>query len=100
MTGRTRVLRGTGVSVSALCPGPVDTEFSALAKRAGEADAAPAPDFLKLPVERIAREAQILDDAPADQVFLNDALSVFRRHEAIPGAFRIHDRRRAIRADA
>ena len=49
-------LRGTGVSVSALCPGPVDTEFGAQAKRAGEADAAPAPDFLKMPIERIARE--------------------------------------------
>ena len=49
-------LRGTGVAVSALCPGPVDTEFGALAKRSGEPDAAPAPDFLKLPVERIVRE--------------------------------------------
>jgi short-subunit dehydrogenase len=49
-------LRGTGVAVSALCPGPVDTEFGARAKRSGNADAMPAPDFLKLPVERIARE--------------------------------------------
>ena len=49
-------LRGTGVSVSALCPGPVETEFGARAKRGGEADAAPAPGFLKMPVERIARE--------------------------------------------
>jgi len=49
-------LRGTGVSVCALCPGPVATEFGARALRAGESDAAPAPDFLKLPVERIARE--------------------------------------------
>jgi len=49
-------LRGTGVAVSALCSGPVDTEFGGLAKRAGEKDSAPAPGFLKLPVERIARE--------------------------------------------
>ncbi len=49
-------LHGTGVAVSALCPGPVNTEFGARAKRAGEGDAAPAPDFLKVPVERIARE--------------------------------------------
>ena len=49
-------LRGTGVAVTALCPGPVETEFGALARRRGESDAAPAPDILKLPVDRIARE--------------------------------------------
>jgi short-subunit dehydrogenase len=49
-------LRGTGVLVSALCPGPVDTEFGGNAKRAGEEDAMPAPEFLKQPVERIVRE--------------------------------------------
>ncbi len=49
-------LRGTGVAVCALCPGPVDTEFGGRAMRPGEADSNPAPDFLKLPVERIARE--------------------------------------------
>ena len=49
-------LRGTGVLVSALCPGPVDTEFGGLAKRADEEDAAPAPNFLKQPVERIVRD--------------------------------------------
>ena len=49
-------LRGTGVGVTALCPGPVQTEFGNLAKRPGESDAAPAPDILKLPVGRIVRE--------------------------------------------
>jgi short-subunit dehydrogenase len=49
-------LRGAGVVVSALCPGPVDTEFGALAKREGEEDVAPAPAFLKQPVERIVRD--------------------------------------------
>jgi hypothetical protein len=49
-------LHGTDVAVSALCPGPVDTGFGSIAKRAGEIDAMPAPDFLKLSVERIARE--------------------------------------------
>ena len=49
-------LRSTGVAVSGLCPGPVETEFGSTAKRSGDMDAAPAPDFLKLPVERIARE--------------------------------------------
>lgn len=49
-------LRGTGVVVSALCPGPVNTEFGSQAKRSDEADAAPAPEFLKVPVEQVARE--------------------------------------------
>ena len=49
-------LRGTGVVVSALCPGPVDTEFGGTAKRGGEEDSMPAPEFLKQPVERIVRD--------------------------------------------
>jgi short-subunit dehydrogenase len=49
-------LHGTGVAVCALCPGPVDTGFGSIAKRPGENDAAPAPDFLKQPVGRIVRE--------------------------------------------
>ena len=49
-------LRGTGVAVTALCPGPVDTEFRSLACRPGQHDTLPAPDILKLPVERIARD--------------------------------------------
>jgi hypothetical protein len=49
-------LRQTGVVVTALCPGPVETEFAGLAQRDGEPDAAPAPDVFKLPVEQVVRE--------------------------------------------
>jgi short-subunit dehydrogenase len=50
-------LRGTGVSVTALCPGPVDTEFGDVAS-AGHAGAGfSSPEFLKVPVERVVREA-------------------------------------------
>jgi uncharacterized protein len=49
-------LRGTGVSVCALCPGPVHTEFQEVAKRA---DAHPdtGPEFVFVPVEQVVRDA-------------------------------------------
>ena len=40
-------LRGTGVSVTAVCPGPVDTEFFDQAERGNPEDSAPAPAVLK-----------------------------------------------------
>ena len=50
-------LRGTGVSVTALCPGPVDTEFGEVADRGHAGDGMSAPEFLKIPAERVVREA-------------------------------------------
>ena len=50
-------LRGTGISVTHLCPGPVDTEFQDVAARAGATPRHHAPDFLKVPVEEVARVA-------------------------------------------
>lgn len=41
-------LRGTGVSVTALCPGPIDTEFAPLADRPGSDGAQAAPDVFKI----------------------------------------------------
>jgi short-subunit dehydrogenase len=49
-------LRGTGVSVMALCPGPVRTEFNQVARRSA-AGAAPAPRLTHVPVEEVARAA-------------------------------------------
>jgi short-subunit dehydrogenase len=49
-------LRGTGVSVCALCPGPVRTEFQEVAKRPG-AQPASGPEFVFVPVEQVVREA-------------------------------------------
>ena len=49
-------LRGTGVSVCALCPGPVVTEFQQVAKREGvQPDI--GPKFLVVTVERVVRDA-------------------------------------------
>ena len=50
-------LRGTGVSVTALCPGPVDTEFFNIAERPEATESAPAPEFFKVPLEQVVREA-------------------------------------------
>jgi short-subunit dehydrogenase len=48
-------LRGTGVSVCAVCPGPVHTEFQEVAKRP---DAQPdtGPEFVFVPVEQVVRD--------------------------------------------
>jgi short-subunit dehydrogenase len=49
-------LRGSGVGVSALCPGPVQTEFTQIAQRPGEATAPPGPEIAYVSAEDVARE--------------------------------------------
>lgn len=49
-------LRGTGVSVTTVCPGPVDTEFGDVAERKGARHYA-TPALLEVPVGQVAREA-------------------------------------------
>ena len=48
-------LRGSGVGVSALCPGPVHTEFTQTAQRQGEATAPPGPEIAYVSAEDVAR---------------------------------------------
>jgi uncharacterized protein len=49
-------LRGTGVSVCVLCPGPVHTEFQEVARRpSGQLES--GPEFVHVPVEQVVREA-------------------------------------------
>jgi short-subunit dehydrogenase len=59
-------LRGTGVSVTALCPGPVETEFFNIAERPNSDESAPSPELFKIPTEQVAREAldAVLRDRP------------------------------------
>lgn len=47
-------LRGKGVSVTALCPGPVRTEFTEVARRTPDG-VMPAPESAHVPVEDVAR---------------------------------------------
>ncbi len=49
-------LAGTGVSVCALCPGPVHTEFQDVAKRPG-AQPNTGPEFVFVPVEQVVHDA-------------------------------------------
>ena len=49
-------LRGTGVNVCALCPGPVHTEFQEVAKRA-DAQPETGPASVFVPVELVVRDA-------------------------------------------
>lgn len=48
-------LRGTGVSVTALCPGPVHTEFRQVARRNADAPENIAPEFSHVSVEVVVR---------------------------------------------
>ena len=58
-------LRGTGVTVTALCPGPVHTEFQELAKRPG-GEPEYGPEFVHVPVEQVVRDglAAVQADRP------------------------------------
>src|SRR5262249_7288422 len=49
-------LCGTGVSITALCPGPVHTEFGDVAKRPGR-EPETAPEFIYVSVEQTVRDA-------------------------------------------
>lgn len=50
-------LRGTGVTVTALCPGPVHTEFNEVARRASSRRQRSGPEIAYVPVENVVREA-------------------------------------------
>ncbi len=50
-------LRGTGVSVTAACPGPIDTEFFETAERPGSDGSQAAPKLMKISAEQAVREA-------------------------------------------
>jgi uncharacterized protein len=49
-------LRGTGLTVTALCPGPVHTEFGDVAKRPG-GEPERGPEFVYVSVEKTVRDA-------------------------------------------
>jgi short-subunit dehydrogenase len=50
-------LRSSHISVMALCPGPIETEFLSQATRAGDRPSHTAPDFFVVPVQEVVRKA-------------------------------------------
>jgi hypothetical protein len=50
-------LCGAGISVTALCPGPVRTEFTEVARRKSQNSVVPAPELAHVPVEEVAAAA-------------------------------------------
>ena len=50
-------LHGTGIHLSALCPGPVRTEFTEVARRQPTGPAPREPDLAYVPVEEVVRAA-------------------------------------------
>ena len=48
-------VRKQGIVVTALCPGPVDTEFSSVAQRSSGKQPTASPSFMHVPVEDVAR---------------------------------------------
>jgi short-subunit dehydrogenase len=48
-------VRKAGIIVSALCPGPVATEFGEVAQRSSDKPERPSPGFMHVPVEEVAR---------------------------------------------
>jgi uncharacterized protein len=68
-------LHGTGVSVCALCPGPVVTEFQQVARREG-AQANIGPKFLVLTVEQVVRDGLAALEADRPLVIPGFAMKV------------------------
>jgi short-subunit dehydrogenase len=68
-------LRGAGVSVCALCPGPVHTEFQEVAKRPGGWPES-GPEFIHVPVEQVVRDALVALEADRPLVIPGIAMKI------------------------
>src|SRR5213594_1135243 len=68
-------LRGAGVRVCTLCPGPVHTEFQEVAKRPGEQPEG-GPGFVHVPVEQVVRAALAALEADRPLVIPGFAMKV------------------------
>ena len=88
-------LSGTGVVVTQVCPGPVDSEFDQLAGSAGGMTGGP-PQFLRISAAQCAREALAGFDRGVPLVFPGRAYRIAMR--ALPLFPRELSRRQAARS--
>jgi uncharacterized protein len=88
-------LTGTGVVVTQVCPGPVDSEFDQLAGSAGGMTGGP-PQFLRISAAQCAREALAGFDRGVPLVFPGRAYRIAMR--ALPLLPRQLARRQAARS--
>jgi uncharacterized protein len=88
-------LAGTGVLVTQVCPGPVDSEFDTVAGTAGGMAGGP-PQFLRISAARCAREALAGFDRGAALVFPGRAYRLAMR--ALPLLPRAMQRRQAAQS--
>ncbi len=88
-------LTGTGVVVTQVCPGPVDSEFDQVAGSAGGMTGGP-PQFLRISAAQCAREAVAGFDRGAPLVFPGRAYRIAMR--ALPLLPRELSRRQAARS--
>jgi short-subunit dehydrogenase len=88
-------LTGTGVVVTQVCPGPVDSEFDQVAGSSGGMTGGP-PQFLRISAAQCAREALAGFDRGVPLVFPGRAYSIAMR--ALPLLPRALSRRQAARS--
>jgi short-subunit dehydrogenase len=88
-------LTGTGVVVTQVCPGPVDSEFDQIAGSAGGMTGGP-PQFLRISAAQCAREALAGFDRGVPLVFPGRAYRIAMR--ALPLLSRELSRRQAARS--
>jgi uncharacterized protein len=90
-------LAGTGVVVTQVCPGPVDSEFDQVAGSAGGMTGGP-PQFMRISAAQCAREALAGFDRGVPRVFPGRAYRIAMR--ALPLVPRQMSRRQAARSAA
>ncbi len=97
-------LRGTGIGVTHLCPGPIDTEFNLVASRVPGVERKPMPDRFKVSPHQVVRaallgvlgdRARVVPGVWMKAAVLGIALSPLWIMRAVMNANQVRERERA-----